>query len=104
MKLRQRKKNRNKKKEAVQKRKAETLLNSNKSKKKKNNKTCTINRLSCNNCEEEMISDVETNDLKNIGCDNCPARYHLKCTEFAGKMKIYMIRNFYAKYAKLMRG
>lgn len=30
-----------------------------------------------------MTSDTEINDLKNIGCDNCPAWYHLKCTYFA---------------------
>ncbi|CAG9782549.1 unnamed protein product [Diatraea saccharalis] len=75
-----------KKKEEKQKRKAEMLLNSNKSKKKKNNRACTINRIRCNNCEDEMTSDTEINDLKNIGCDNCPAWYHLKCTEFAGDM------------------
>lgn len=74
---------RQRKKEELQKRKAERLLNSN-SKKRKKNTTCTINRIRCNNCEEEMTSDTEINDLKNIGCDNCPAWYHLKCTEFAG--------------------
>lgn len=94
-----------KKKEENQKRKAEMLLNSNNSKKKKNNRTCTINRIRCNNCEEEMTSDTEINDLKNIGCDNCPAWYHLKCTEFAGDMyeNIYN-KKFLCQICKVSEG
>lgn len=52
---------------------------------KKKSTTCTVNRIRCDSCEEELTNDTDINDLKNIGCDNCPAWYHLKCTIFAGE-------------------
>lgn len=45
---------------------------------KKKSTTCTVNRIRCDSCEEELTNDTDINDLKNIGCDNCPAWYHLK--------------------------
>lgn len=76
-----------KKKEQLQKkRKAEKLLNLKHNKKQKKNMTTTENKIRCYNCEEEMTSDTEINDYKNVGCDSCPAWYHLKCTEFAGEL------------------
>lgn len=35
----------------------------------------------CTACNDELISDVEDEDLKNIGCDNCSNWFHFKCTE-----------------------
>lgn len=52
---------------------------------KKKSTTCTVNRIRCDSYEEELTNDTDINDLKNIGCDNCPAWYHLKCTIFAGE-------------------
>nr|CAI5843652.1 unnamed protein product [Callosobruchus analis] len=72
-----------KKKANSQKRKTETLLKPTQLKKKKAN---TVTNFKCNNCEEDMTSDTEINDLKNTGCDECPAWYHLKRTEFAGEL------------------
>ncbi|KAJ8930164.1 hypothetical protein NQ314_017060 [Rhamnusium bicolor] len=43
-------------------------------------------RIRCSRCEDELISDTEDNDLKNIGCDKCTNWYHLKCTGFKGKL------------------
>lgn len=40
------------------------------------------NKLTCARCEEILESDVEQNELKNLGCDTCPRWYHLKCTHF----------------------
>lgn len=37
----------------------------------------------CANCNLEMESDKEDNDLKNLGCDKCPKWYHLKYTPYA---------------------
>ncbi|KAK5648048.1 hypothetical protein RI129_002940 [Pyrocoelia pectoralis] len=42
------------------------------------------NKLKCSACNEDLISDVEEDDEKNIGCDDCPRWYHMKCTEFYG--------------------
>ena len=33
----------------------------------------------CASCEEELISDVEEDEDKNIGCDICPKWFHVKC-------------------------
>lgn len=38
----------------------------------------------CSSCNEELISDTEDEADKNIGCDECPRWYHMKCTEFCG--------------------
>ncbi|KAJ8934354.1 hypothetical protein NQ314_013395 [Rhamnusium bicolor] len=40
--------------------------------------------LQCSACEEDLISDVEDEEEKNIGCDKCPRWFHMKCTEFLG--------------------
>lgn len=32
------------------------------------------------NCFEELHSDIEEEELKNIGCDSCARWFHLKCT------------------------
>ncbi|GBP07377.1 hypothetical protein EVAR_69469_1 [Eumeta japonica] len=34
----------------------------------------------CSACEEELNTDAEDDDLKNVGCDTCPQWFHLKCT------------------------
>ncbi|KAL1487843.1 hypothetical protein ABEB36_015493 [Hypothenemus hampei] len=77
------------KEEKMRKRKAELAIKATNIKKnkrqKKTNLTCTVTKIKCAECDEEMISDTEINDLKNIGCDRCSAWYHLKCTEFSGK-------------------
>lgn len=36
----------------------------------------------CSACNEALVSDIEDDDEKNIGCDECPRWYHMKCTEF----------------------
>lgn len=51
-----------------------------------NNNTSQKNRVQCSSCETELISDTEENDLKNVGCDQCPRWYHLKCTSFKGNL------------------
>lgn len=38
----------------------------------------------CANCNEQLDSDAEDDPEKNIGCDNCSAWFHLKCTEYVG--------------------
>ena len=44
----------------------------------------TVERVKCSECDDTLISDVEDNDEKNIGCDKCIRWYHLKCTRFVG--------------------
>ncbi|XP_050681505.1 uncharacterized protein LOC126976946 [Leptidea sinapis] len=39
----------------------------------------------CSECLEALISDVEDDAEKNIGCDNCIRWFHLKCTEMCNK-------------------
>ncbi|KAJ8941826.1 hypothetical protein NQ314_010268 [Rhamnusium bicolor] len=39
----------------------------------------------CSNCDE-LDSDTNENDLKNVGCDKCSRRFHLKCTDFYGQL------------------
>ncbi|XP_069358266.1 uncharacterized protein [Maniola hyperantus] len=36
--------------------------------------------LQCSQCYEDLISDVEDDSEKNIGCDKCVRWFHLKCT------------------------
>ncbi|CAG4946140.1 unnamed protein product [Colias eurytheme] len=43
-----------------------------------------VNRLKCPECDDVLISDVEDDNEKNIGCDKCDRWYHLKCTRFVG--------------------
>ncbi|KAL1489758.1 hypothetical protein ABEB36_013693 [Hypothenemus hampei] len=43
------------------------------------------NKIQCAECQDELISDVEEDDLKNIGCNGCPRWYHLKRTTECGK-------------------
>ncbi|KAJ8939522.1 hypothetical protein NQ314_011089 [Rhamnusium bicolor] len=73
----------------ARKRKQEKIVQSTMKKRKvtnKNSSTCTEIKIKCAECEEEIISDTEFNDLKNIGCDDCLAWYHLKCSTFMGKL------------------
>lgn len=34
----------------------------------------------CPTCDEDVLTDVEDEGLKNIGCDMCENWFHLKCT------------------------
>ncbi|KAL1516320.1 hypothetical protein ABEB36_000239 [Hypothenemus hampei] len=43
------------------------------------------NKIQCAECQDELISDVEEDDLKNIGCDGCLRWYHLKYITECGK-------------------
>lgn len=38
----------------------------------------------CGVCEEELESDTEIEDEKNVGCDMCSRWFHLGCTKFVG--------------------
>lgn len=38
----------------------------------------------CGICEEELESDTELENEKNVGCDFCPRWFHLGCTKFTG--------------------
>ncbi|XP_041982723.1 uncharacterized protein LOC121735833 [Aricia agestis] len=40
--------------------------------------------LKCVGCEEDLISDAEDDDEKNIGCDKCPRWFHMRCTTKKG--------------------
>lgn len=51
---------------------------------RKNLKKVRKLKQTCGKCNEDLISDIEDDDLKNIGCDDCPRWYHLKCTTFCG--------------------
>lgn len=53
-------------------------------KKNKDDTKETQKKGNCGICAEELISDVEEDDEKNIGCDFCPRWFHMKCTEFIG--------------------
>lgn len=44
------------------------------------------NKIKCASCEEELQSDTEMEDEKNIGCDKCSNWFHMKCTEFCGML------------------
>lgn len=69
------------KQDAILKRKEERIAKRNAKKKtgrtvrrkSKPSKTCPA-------CKEELVSDVEEEGLKNIGCDTCPVWFHLRCT------------------------
>lgn len=61
-----------------------------KEKRKKKKKVLTKkskieDNLKCSECDEELISDVEDDREKNIGCDNCVRWFNLKCTEMREK-------------------
>ncbi|GBP21796.1 hypothetical protein EVAR_10975_1 [Eumeta japonica] len=81
----------NKKKEDLAKKRAETALKRIQKKKKQKTKQDKVNynstqpRIKCVGCDEDLISDVEEDDLKNIGCDKCPRWFHLKCTVYRGR-------------------
>lgn len=55
-------------------------------KKKITRKQKKTKKILCSKCEEELISDIEDNDEKNVGCDSCIRWFHLKCTPFSGKL------------------
>ncbi|CAG5025408.1 unnamed protein product [Parnassius apollo] len=69
----------NKRKEAATRKMTtkKSAANSESNIKMKENRLPTIY---CAGCNDELISDVEDDSLKNIGCDNCPKWFHLKCT------------------------
>lgn len=48
-------------------------------------KPATVTRNQCVGCEEDLISDVEDDNLKNIGCDKRHRWFHLKCTVLRGQ-------------------
>ncbi|KAJ8912481.1 hypothetical protein NQ315_014581 [Exocentrus adspersus] len=39
----------------------------------------------CGTCKEELFSDAEDDQEKNVGCDFCPLWFHLRCTRFLGR-------------------
>lgn len=43
-----------------------------------------VERVKCPECDDILISNVEEDDEKNIGCDKCIRSYHLKCTRLVG--------------------
>lgn len=43
-----------------------------------------VERVKCPECDDILISDVEDDDEKNIGCDKCIRWYPLKCTRLVG--------------------
>lgn len=45
----------------------------------------TQSRIKCVGCDEDLVSDVEEDELKNIGCDKCPRWFHMKCTMHKGR-------------------
>lgn len=45
----------------------------------------TTTKIKCEQGNEDMISDTEMLKFKNIGYDQCPVWYYLKCTKFVGK-------------------
>ncbi|KAG5896446.1 hypothetical protein JTB14_022525 [Gonioctena quinquepunctata] len=53
-----------------------------KNKKKNTEENLTSDKMKCALCEEDLISDIEDDMEKNIGCDHCTSWYHLKCTDF----------------------
>ncbi|XP_072390016.1 uncharacterized protein [Diabrotica undecimpunctata] len=61
------------------KKKVETSMND----KTKVQSSTSKDKVLCTLCEEELISDVEDDGNKNIGCDECPRWYHLKCTDMS---------------------
>lgn len=36
-------------------------------------------------CSNDLYSDAEDDNEKNVGCDQCPPWFHVKCTKFIGK-------------------
>lgn len=51
--------------------------------KEKKRKDGENKKLLCTLCDDELISDTEEDEDKNIGCDICPRWYHLKCTDMS---------------------
>lgn len=52
-------------------------------------------KILCAGCEEELVSDVEEDENKNIGCDICPKWFHLKCTVHRGRNYIDVAKEDY---------
>ncbi|KAJ8942842.1 hypothetical protein NQ314_009904 [Rhamnusium bicolor] len=50
----------------------------------KKQNTKTSDKIPCANCNEELNSDTDDDDKKNIGCDFCDKWYHKKCTNLIG--------------------
>lgn len=51
---------------------------------KSNTKEGETQAIKCATCQDDLVSDVEEDELKNIGCDKCTRWFHLMCTEFVG--------------------
>ncbi|CAH0718999.1 unnamed protein product, partial [Brenthis ino] len=43
-------------------------------------RSCQNKAIKCSQCSDDLISDVEDDAEKNIGCDHCARWFHLKCT------------------------
>ena len=53
-------------------------MNTNRIENKKNKQQCAI-------CDEDLESDTEIENDKNVGCDACPRWFHLGCPKFSGQ-------------------
>ncbi|KAJ8935022.1 hypothetical protein NQ314_013047 [Rhamnusium bicolor] len=51
---------------------------------KKDETLLSKEKINCFAYDEELISDIEEDDEKNIGCDKCTRWFHLRCTELCG--------------------
>ncbi|KAJ8936784.1 hypothetical protein NQ318_009000, partial [Aromia moschata] len=50
----------------------------------------------CGICTEELVSDTEEKNDKNVGCDKCTKWFHLGCTQFIGLKYSELIANLYS--------
>lgn len=64
----------------VKERKAKERDNKRSKTKKTLRKTTKKSVLKCSECSNDLISDVEDDSEKNIGCDECVRWFHLRCT------------------------
>lgn len=55
--------------------------------------------IKCDACDGELISDVEEDEEKNIGCDLCTRWFHLRCTDFIGFSYNEVATKYYTCYA-----
>lgn len=52
--------------------------------KESKNGPSTFEQIKCTACHEELNSDKEDEDNKNIGCHNCSNWFHLRLTDIFG--------------------
>ena len=64
---------------------------------KENVEPVRVKKLQCIVCENDLISDIEEEQLKNIGCDHCYRWYHLKCEIPYETAKFYMSKTWMTK-------